>query len=266
MERSQFTFYESFYKAAHRIRKKSDRADAYDAICAYALYGEEPDLGALPDAVAIAFELSKPNLDASRKKAENGRRARAKAAEQTGSKPEANSEQTEANRKQTVSKPEQAGSKRENKKEKEKELEIEKEYECNINNLHDDLRARVGNPEVARAASAYMNMINPTPSQSCLEELQAFVEEMGADVAIESFNIALDEKKTTWSYIRAILRNYHAAGVRCLADVQRIREERERKKADKGGNTRNTGQAQRHGEVSALGRQAIARMLEEESG
>ena len=37
-ERKQFTMYESIYKALQRIRKKPDRADAYDAICAYALY------------------------------------------------------------------------------------------------------------------------------------------------------------------------------------------------------------------------------------
>lgn len=42
MERSQFTFYESFYRAVRRIKKKADRAEAYDAICAYALYGTEP--------------------------------------------------------------------------------------------------------------------------------------------------------------------------------------------------------------------------------
>lgn len=230
MERTQFTFYESFYKAAHRIKKKSDRADAYDAICAYALYGEMPALDSLPDAVAIAFELSKPNLDASRKKAESGKRGGRANGKQNESKPEAKD-------KQTVSKKE-----KENENKKEKELEIEIEYKCN-NNLHDVLQsARVENPELAKVASAYMNMINPTPSQSCLDELRIFVEELGADVVIEALNVALDEKKTSWSYIRAILRNYHAAGVRCLADVQRIRDERERLKAAnmtaKGGNTR----------------------------
>jgi len=72
MERSQFTFYESFFKAISRIRKKADRADAYDAIIAYALYGTEPDADKLPDAVAIVFDLIQPNLIASRRKAEGG--------------------------------------------------------------------------------------------------------------------------------------------------------------------------------------------------
>lgn len=103
MERTQFTFYESFYKAISRIKKDADRGKAYDAICAYALYGTEPDMDSLPDAAAIAFELSKPNLDASRRKANSGKRGGQ--AKQTESK-------TQANEKQTASK-------KESKKEKE---------------------------------------------------------------------------------------------------------------------------------------------------
>lgn len=72
MERTQFTFYDSFRKAIARIKKKSDRADVYDAICDYALYGIEPDLENISDAAAIAFELIRPNLDASRRKAAGG--------------------------------------------------------------------------------------------------------------------------------------------------------------------------------------------------
>ena len=113
MERTQFTFYESFLKAVSRIKNKNARCDAYDTICRYAMYGEEPDMDKLPDAVAIAFELVKPNLDASRRKANNGRAGGM--AKQTASK-------TEANEKQTASK-----------KEKEIEIEIEKELEVKRN-------------------------------------------------------------------------------------------------------------------------------------
>ena len=122
--RSQFTFYESFFKAISRIKKKQDRADAYDMICAYALYQEEPDLDSAPDSVAIAFDLLRPVLDKAKAKAEIGKAG----GKQTGSKPEANAKQTgskpEANGKQTVSKKEG-----EKEKEKEKEVEVEKEVE-----------------------------------------------------------------------------------------------------------------------------------------
>jgi len=112
--RTQFTFYESFYKAISRIKKKADRADAYDIICSYALFQEEPNLDSVSDAVAIAFELLRPVLDKAREKAENGKNG--------GSKPKANS-------KQTVSKPENPASKKEVEVEVEREVEVEKEVD-----------------------------------------------------------------------------------------------------------------------------------------
>ena len=102
--RSQFTFYESFYHALRRIKKKADRAEAYDAICAYALFGTEPDMDALSDAVAIAFSLVKPTLDASRRKASSGKKGglRQQSADtgdaDTESKPQANTKQSRSER------------------------------------------------------------------------------------------------------------------------------------------------------------------------
>lgn len=116
--RTQFTFYESFFKAISRIKKKADRADAYDIICAYALFQIEPDLDSVSDAVAIAFELLRPVLDKAKEKAESGKKG--------GSKPEANGKQTgskpEANRKV-----EETANKKE--REREKEVEVEKEID-----------------------------------------------------------------------------------------------------------------------------------------
>ena len=124
-ERKQFTFYLSIFKALRKIKKKPDRADAYDAICAYALFGEEPDLEKLPDSVSIAFELIRPVLDASRRKAKNGKQGGSKA-KQTESKQEANVSKPEANE----SKMDDASSEGEKEKEKEIEKEIEIEHEC----------------------------------------------------------------------------------------------------------------------------------------
>lgn len=118
MERKQFTFYESFASALRRIKKDADRAKAYDAICDYALHGMLPDVDALPDAAAIAFELIKPTLDASAKKAKSGKSGGE--AKQTESKPQANVKQTAR---------EKEGEKE---KEVEGEIEVEKENECYI--------------------------------------------------------------------------------------------------------------------------------------
>ncbi len=114
MQRTQFTFYESFFKAVSRIKKKADKADAYDMICAYALYQEEPDLDSASDAVAIAFELLRPVLDKAKERSESGKKG--------GSKPEANGKQNE-------SKPEANAKQGKAASKKEKEIEIENEVE-----------------------------------------------------------------------------------------------------------------------------------------
>lgn len=136
MEREQFTFYASFAKAAKRIKNKSSRCDYYDAIINYALYEELPDLDKISEAAAMGFELIKPNLDSSRRKAESGRRGGE--AEANGKREEKTSK-LEANRKQTAREKEKEG-------EKEKEIEIEKEIEYesidfnNPSSLPDDAR------------------------------------------------------------------------------------------------------------------------------
>lgn len=123
--RSQFTFYESFYHALRRIKKKADRAEAYDAICAYALFGTEPDMDALSDSVAIAFSLVKPNLEASRRKAVSGKKGGL--GKQTADDGDADAEsKPQANTKQSESKKEKEN-KIENKIENKKENEIENE-------------------------------------------------------------------------------------------------------------------------------------------
>lgn len=115
--RKQFTFYSSFYDSAKRIKNKAARADLYDTICRYAIDGVEPDLDKLPESVAVAFINAKPNLEASRRKAENGK--------QGGSKSKANASKPEAN----ASKSENGASEKEIEKENEKEIELEKEIE-----------------------------------------------------------------------------------------------------------------------------------------
>lgn len=122
MERTQFTFYESFYRAVSRIKKKTERADAYETIILYALTSREPDFTSLPDSAAIAFEMIRPHLDAARRKASSGKQGgfAKKQNEANRSKPVANSGKPEAN----SAKPE---AREECKQEKEQEKEQDKE-------------------------------------------------------------------------------------------------------------------------------------------
>lgn len=96
----------------------------------------------------------------------------------------------------------------------------------------DDGKSGDPNP-IGVVFSAYMNKINPTPSQMAISELKTYVEEMGADCCLRAIDIALDEKKTSWSYVRGILKSKREQGVRCLADWDSVDAAREAAKSAK---------------------------------
>lgn len=100
-ERQQFTFYRSFWEAAKALPPK-DKNAILCAVCAYALDNEEIPLSGTASAI---FSLIKPNLDASKRKAENGKMG--------GKSTKQNASKTQASDKQNAS-------------------EIEKENECSI--------------------------------------------------------------------------------------------------------------------------------------
>lgn len=211
-ERKQFTFYASFANAVKRIRKKADRCDAYDAIVNYALMGELPDLDALPDAAAIAFELAKPNIDASRRKSAGGKN-KATSDEDTAKIPSRYSEDTA---KISSRYAEDSVNKKKNKKEK------EKENKCLL---------QVEDAELARVFNFFLDRVDPMPSSSCTEDLKAYTENMGADVVIHACEVARDAKgvQAGWSYIRGILRRYAENKVTSMEDVLRLEQQHQNK-------------------------------------
>ena len=73
MDRKQFTFYQSYWKAASKMNKK-DRLAIYDAITAYGLFGVEPE--GLTDRQETVFCLIQPTLDTGRRKAQNAMRGK----------------------------------------------------------------------------------------------------------------------------------------------------------------------------------------------
>lgn len=75
---------------------------------------------------------------------------------------------------------------------------------------------------ISAVVSSYLDRINPSASQTSIQELLSYAENMGDEVCIRAMDIALDNKKTTWSYIRGILRNWQSLGVKCLADIERL--------------------------------------------
>ena len=72
MNRSQFTFYESYYRTACRLRSKHDRVLFIEAVCAYSLNGTEPDPG-LPISVLSLFSEIRGEMDAEIRQSIEGR-------------------------------------------------------------------------------------------------------------------------------------------------------------------------------------------------
>ena len=91
-KRDSFIFYRSFFEATKWL-KIDEKAQLFDAICSYALDGEIKNLDGTAKGM---FELVRPQLDANRKKFENGCVKKQKGSKkeakrkQKGSKKEAN--------------------------------------------------------------------------------------------------------------------------------------------------------------------------------
>ena len=206
MKRDQFTFYRSYYEALKHLPKR-DRADVLMAVIGYALDEEIPKLSGVPLSV---FTLIRPTLDSGRNKAKNRLNKQKTSQEQTGTKQEQNGKEGESER------------------EVEKELEREVESECEGEGENDSSLPTTPLPRsgpVAEVISDYLDRINPSATSASLDELRGYAEAMGAAVCKRAFDIALDSKKANWPYIRAILRDKQARGVRCLADWDALEAE-----------------------------------------
>ena len=106
-----------------------------------------------------------------------------------------------------------------------KKSQYEKEYEYENNSLPPIggglyAHAREGTPRQSEAVAYYCQHINPTPSGYSLQALERFEGILGAEVTIHAIQIAQDERKQSWNYIKAILERYEREGVRSLADIQ----------------------------------------------
>lgn len=71
----------------------------------------------------------------------------------------------------------------------------------------------------ANAFAYYLDKVNAKPGNLSIEELKAYVEELGHEVCIRAMDIALDEKTAKWGFIKAVLQRYMRDNVKCLADA-----------------------------------------------
>lgn len=124
--RDSFIFYRSFFQSTKRLSKE-DKAELFDAICSYALDGELIELSAIPDAI---FSVIQPNLDANRRRWENGCKEKKKPSEYEAGEKRSGSK-TEAKQKQTLSKAEAN-------KDKDKDVNVNKDDIKEISSLRED--------------------------------------------------------------------------------------------------------------------------------
>ena len=128
-------------------------------------------------------------------------------------------------------------------KERDKELEEEKEKE-----IYKEKEKPTTSTSTARATAKsaavdlFLRKVNPNASGECLRELLDFEALLGSEVCEYAINYAIDEQKTSWSYIRAILSSFVKDGVLSMDDVRRREQMRQQRSGKSGSRTeRNLG-------------------------
>lgn len=203
-QRDSFIFYRSFYEAVSQLKPK-DQVEVILAICEYALNGTERKLTGVPSAI---FLLAKPNLDASQRRFENGKK---------GGRPK------------TKGKPSQNLTETKTEPNVDKDVNGDKDVDRECKWVIGDEDGRKA--AVAAVMNAYLDKVNPQISEQSRDELVGFIDVMGAECCLRAIDIAVDARKATWPYIRAILSAKQAQGVRCLADWDALETTRKQQKA-----------------------------------
>ena len=83
---------------------------------------------------------------------------------------------------------------------------------------------------LGKVMSFVMDRLNPTPSPLMVADVKHYLETLDPDVIIHAVSIAIDEKKTSWSYIKAILQRYARDGKTTMIDVNDDEAQRQQKK------------------------------------
>lgn len=83
---------------------------------------------------------------------------------------------------------------------------------------------------LGKVMSFVMDRLNPTPSPLMVADVKHYLETLDPDVIIHAVSIAIDEKKTSWSYIKAILQRYARDGKTTMIDVHDDEAQRQQEK------------------------------------
>lgn len=98
MGQDSFVFYRSFYEAIREIDDEATRLAILEALCDYAIFGGEPELKGTASAL---FKLMRPQIDANRRRRENGKKGGAFGREEAQKGADKGQTQTKAKAKQS---------------------------------------------------------------------------------------------------------------------------------------------------------------------
>lgn len=166
IERKQFTFYRSYYESISAL-PDDEQLKLYKAICAYALNEE---LNEMSGVVFAMFNIIKPTLDSSRKKAENGA---------------AGGHAGEGKEKQRKSKPKAKNSKN---KAKENQVESESKDKAMYEEKQDESNSEIKNEnEIENKIDIEIENKKKSFIPPTVEEAEQYCRECGFDIDAEYF-------------------------------------------------------------------------------
>ena len=99
-----------------------------------------------------------------------------------------------------------------------------------VSDTKEDNGSNSSSARVREAAGYYLQRVNATPSLTTIDLIGGYEDDLSTEVVKHAIDIALDERKTQWTYIRGILQSYTSQGVKCLADVVALEDRWKAKK------------------------------------
>lgn len=179
-----FIFYASFMKALATL-PDADRLKAYDAICRYALYDEEPTC---EGAALGMFYMAQPQIDANRKRRENGTK---------GGRPKTRTEPTE-NQTETKQKPKE--------NQTETKVEAKEKDKVKVKDKVKDINTMSGKPDGAPllmpTVKEVVDYLNTKAGTHYRANVRQTVDKVKARLndgfTVEDFKTVIDIKTAEW--------------------------------------------------------------------
>jgi len=210
-------FYSSFYEGINIIPKEQPelKLKMYDAILQYGLYDKEIEMDWQ---LRLAWEQIKAQIDANKRRRENGQKGGIQKAknQQSDTKAVAKGSKSVANDSEDIANV--------NVNDNDNANENDNVYvndNVNVNDLYADAE------ENNKAINYFLENIQPEPSQNVIKTINSYLDDgMTEDCLVAIFEYCKDNDKTGWAYIKKVIENKFSEGVFTLEDYKNSIAER----------------------------------------